>query len=315
MDNPDLLVSVCVITHNQSRYIGKCLESIVTQKVEFEYEIIVGDDCSTDGAKDIILDYVNRYPNLIKAIFRGKNIGARENYIDTHRRARGFYVAQIDGDDYMLPDKLSMQVNFFQTNPSVALVGHQCIEVDAFGSGIRFRDKLHPNISDTKYLLNNTMFFVNSSVMYKRRIRADRKWMQENYPIIDFTICIEDSFFGKIGFINLPLVAYRLSEKSMTRGPDANLRVLTDLTIEGYQRAEDLGFYRRFCRSALAKYLFKASIFFARIGDEESCRIYLKKMSDMRYIDIGYIAPLAFIARTPMLVRLLMVLFGSSVRR
>lgn len=72
-------VSVCVMTYNQEKYIGQCLESLVTQETDFDFEIIVGDDFSTDGTRDVIQEYQKKYPDIIKPVFRDKNVGITEN--------------------------------------------------------------------------------------------------------------------------------------------------------------------------------------------------------------------------------------------
>src|SRR4051812_33860573 len=58
-------VSVCVITHNHAKFIGQCLQSILDQAVSFDFEVIVGDDASTDGTRDIVLDFAARYPGQV----------------------------------------------------------------------------------------------------------------------------------------------------------------------------------------------------------------------------------------------------------
>ena len=68
-------VSVCVVTYNQEKYIRKCLQSIIDQKADFDFEIIIADDCSTDNTPTIIQEFYAKYPEIVKPIFREKNIG------------------------------------------------------------------------------------------------------------------------------------------------------------------------------------------------------------------------------------------------
>ena len=71
----DIQVSVCVVTYNQENYIAECLESLVNQVTNFRYEIIVGEDCSTDGTRAIVQRYVEKYPDLIVPLFYKENVG------------------------------------------------------------------------------------------------------------------------------------------------------------------------------------------------------------------------------------------------
>ena len=99
----DIKVSVCVVTYNQENYIAECLESLVNQVTNFRYEIIVGEDCSTDGTRAIVQRYVEKYPNLIVPLFYKNNIGAVENIKKVYKKAKGKYIAHMDGDDIALP--------------------------------------------------------------------------------------------------------------------------------------------------------------------------------------------------------------------
>lgn len=115
-------VSVCVVTFNHEKYIRRCLQSIVDQEVYFEFEVIVGEDCSTDGTREILREFSAHYPALIKLIYNETNLGAYRNYITTHAAARGIYVAHCDGDDFWYQGKLAYQVKFLDNHPDIAAI-------------------------------------------------------------------------------------------------------------------------------------------------------------------------------------------------
>lgn len=111
-------LSVVTVTYNQERFIRKTLESIVSQKVDFEYEVLVGDDCSTDGTAAIVREFAEKYPDIIVPIIREKNFGMTGNIADLLMRTQGEYVAFIEGDDYWIDDhKLQKQVDFLDAHP------------------------------------------------------------------------------------------------------------------------------------------------------------------------------------------------------
>ena len=95
-------VSVTILTYNQVAFIGQAIESALDQITDFPYEILVGDDCSTDGTQEVILDYQKRYPDRVKPVLHKKNLGQNGlfNTIETLKLAQGAYIAPMDGDDY-----------------------------------------------------------------------------------------------------------------------------------------------------------------------------------------------------------------------
>ena len=118
-------VSVCVITYNQERYIRQCLQSLVDQQTNFDFEVIVGDDCSTDGTRAVVQEFVERYPGIVRPIFQERNTGGSRNNLEVHAAATGEYVGHVDGDDYALPGKLQAQADVLDRDPGCMAVWHQ----------------------------------------------------------------------------------------------------------------------------------------------------------------------------------------------
>src|SRR5436305_10628616 len=119
------VVSVCVFSFNLQKYIAQTIESILDQETTFPYEIIIGDDCSTDGSREIALAYQRKYPQRIRLSFNATNMGGTRNWISTISQARGKYIALIDGDDYFI-DKLKLQKQYelLEKNARVNLCFH-----------------------------------------------------------------------------------------------------------------------------------------------------------------------------------------------
>ncbi len=124
-------VSVVIATYNQERFLPHTLESVVKQKVDFDFEVLVGDDCSSDKTAEIITEYAKKYPDIIIPIIREKNLGMAGNIKDLMMRAKGEYIAFIEGDDYWLDEnKLQIQVDFLDANPDYIAVFSKCVIVD-----------------------------------------------------------------------------------------------------------------------------------------------------------------------------------------
>lgn len=117
------LVSVVIVTYNQRDTISQAVESALDQATDFPYEILLSDDCSSDGTYEICRDYERRYPGVVKAHRNGRNLGLLRNYYDAILRARGEYIADCAGDDFWIDSrKLQKQVDVMRRRPEVTLV-------------------------------------------------------------------------------------------------------------------------------------------------------------------------------------------------
>ena len=131
MDSTEIKVSVVVITYNHEKYVRHALQSIVSQSTNFNYEVIVGDDCSTDNTSAIVMDFSKKNPELFIPVIRDKNLGMAKNVVDLVLRAKGKYIALLEGDDYWLDDyKLQKQVDFMESHSDYAAVYGRIVMVD-----------------------------------------------------------------------------------------------------------------------------------------------------------------------------------------
>lgn len=120
MKQAEILVSVVLVSYNQEQYIEQALQSIVMQKTEFEYEIIIGDDASSDKTTEIIEEFIekNRITKQIQFVKRKENVGATRNAYELMKMCRGDFIAYIEGDDYWTDEmKLQKQTQFLITHP------------------------------------------------------------------------------------------------------------------------------------------------------------------------------------------------------
>lgn len=153
----DPMVSICVQTFNQVNYIAQCLDSILEQETSFKYEILLGDDSSTDGTTEICESYVSRFPDRIRLFYHRKenNIKINRNFtglfnsIYNFYSAKGKYIAYCDGDDYWTdPTKLQKQVNFLELNKEYILSYHAALFVDEQGNPIEDEDFISKTCRD-----------------------------------------------------------------------------------------------------------------------------------------------------------------------
>lgn len=119
------LVSVRLVTYNHEKYIAQCLEGILMQRTDFPFEVIVGEDGSTDRTRQIVLDYAERHPDKIRVLPDEGNLGHMRNSYRVQQACRGKYHAMIEGDDYWIdPLKLQKQVDLMETHPDMTLCFH-----------------------------------------------------------------------------------------------------------------------------------------------------------------------------------------------
>ena len=183
--NKEIKVSICCIAYNHAKYIRKALDGFVNQETNFDYEIIVHDDCSTDGTIEIIKEYQDKYPDIIKPIFESENKYSKKHNILADfclPVTKGKYIALCEGDDYWIDNtKLQKQYDVLESNPSVLMCCHKtkCTnEDDSFNKMMHPSEKLKMDKSclikkdeairmyclDIGFFLHYSSYFVNKKL-------------------------------------------------------------------------------------------------------------------------------------------------------
>lgn len=127
-----------MLTFNHERYISHAIESILSQKTRYRFELLIGDDCSTDGTRRIIRDYSERYPDIIRVFYNDVNVGITRNSYSLDVASNGKYIAACDGDDYWCDDnRIENDINFLECHQEYMGICHKCRVVDDEGKDIR----------------------------------------------------------------------------------------------------------------------------------------------------------------------------------
>lgn len=219
----DILVTVCCTAYNHEKYIRNCLDGFIMQKTSFNYEVIVHDDASTDGTQDIIREYAEKYPDIIKPIYQKENkyqnnISIIKEYILP--QIRGKYVAFCEGDDFWCdPLKLQKQVQALESNPDSNLCVHSVQAINEDGS---YLDKTYPNHLINSYRLSSKDFFCIACKDYEFQttsymIRADlyNSFLTEDSelfdvaPVGDWPMLLYFGSQGSVIFISDIMSCYR----------------------------------------------------------------------------------------------------------
>jgi glycosyltransferase involved in cell wall biosynthesis len=207
-------VSVLIVTYNHEKFIAKAIESALMQKTKFNYNIVIGEDYSTDKTREIVKKFKNKYPKKIKLLLNKKNLGMIKNRKKTFLNCDGEYIALLDGDDYWTDKhKLQKQVNFLDKNPDFAICFHdmKIINEKKPEYSKRFVIKDIKEISTIENLFN-TNFIPTSSAMLRNKLRKLPKWYN-NMPTGDAPLLILNAQYGKIRYFDKVMGIYRIHDK------------------------------------------------------------------------------------------------------
>lgn len=172
-------ITVLVLTYNQEDTVGRTLDSVMSQRFDGQFEILLADDCSTDGTRAVCERYVRRYPDKIRYVRRERNMGVVANYFDCVRQARGRYIADCAGDDFWVDDlKLQRQFDLLESEPDVSMVTTDWLCCDPDGSNIRQHPGRQPIEARQNYeqgsileeILTNRIMPHLCSALYRRSI-------------------------------------------------------------------------------------------------------------------------------------------------
>lgn len=191
------MVDIMVLAYNHGEYIEQALDSILMQRTEFTYRILVGEDCSTDNTRQIVLEYYEKFPDKMEIILWEKNVGAIANETEIMRNCKAKYIAVLEGDDYWTDSyKLQKQVSFLEANSAYVGTAHNILCVDEKGKLLHKEFRQYP-ISDTHIYgkvqaLKHEMISQTASLVYRNVYMEwdNRQW----------------EFFEKFGSMNLDVV-------------------------------------------------------------------------------------------------------------
>ncbi|MCS0337370.1 glycosyltransferase [Vibrio diabolicus] len=212
-------VSVCIVTYNHQDYISECIESVLNQKVNFDFEIIIAQDCSTDKTGDIVREFKAKYPEIITLIDRDVNVGVMQNYEDVFKLARGEYISFLDGDDYMLPEKLSVQVDILDNNHDCNIASHPLSNFESKTGVILSTPHKYEEIKKftLEDMIVNGFLFSHSSKMFRRSSLPEEIVDKKTKNCTDYLLHMQNCLNGKVIHINKVLGMHRVHSSSLSR--------------------------------------------------------------------------------------------------
>lgn len=187
----DVKLSVAVITYNQEKTISRTLDSILGQEHDYICEVVVGDDCSSDGTRDILRGYAARYPDRVRLLLNEKNLGVGGNYFNVIAHCQGEYIMECAGDDWWLPGKVALQVPYLDARPECGMCYTDAACV--YGSDPESSGRILRGQADNTYpalLISDPVPAVTIAMRsrlvarYLEEIRPEQHdWKMEDYPM------------------------------------------------------------------------------------------------------------------------------------
>lgn len=206
-EQKNILVSVSMITYNHEAFIAEAIEGVVMQKTNFPFELVIGEDCSTDNTRAICIEYQKKYPDIIRLRLPEKNQGMMLNWINNIESGQGKYVALCDGDDYWTdPYKLQKQVDFMEANPDFALCSHSvytlmCEQLDE-------NIEMERDTLTTEDIILKDWGLLTASIFFRKDAHKTPDWY---YTVKngDYALQLIVSLSGKIKFLPEYMAVYR----------------------------------------------------------------------------------------------------------
>jgi len=227
-----------MITYNHEKFIREAIEGVLMQKTDFHFELIIGEDCSTDNTRNIVLEYASKYPDIIRPLLPQKNLGMFKNFVETLKVCKGKYIALCEGDDYWIdPLKLQKQVEYFKANQEAVICFTNRKIIDINGVVLSF-DTI-PDIYKRKFKTNELIgvftpptqtIMLKANYLYPLVLNIDKNIYNGDTYIFWYL-----SQFGETGYLDETTAVYRnsgmgiYSSASSVKRLENALKTLTEL--------------------------------------------------------------------------------------
>ena len=296
-NNSDLIkVSVVIPSYCLRKYIVECVDSIVRQKTDFDFEILVGDDASTDGTQEEIAKYVESLPGhlrqMVRLFFPSENKGLVGNLNDLFAHCRGQYIAYMDGDDLALPGKLQGQADYLDEHPNCAIVYHESeVFHSETGKVIRlysrdfYNSRYIPQQAGIVHLVKYGTFLQASAVMFRHHGQLSRVLDPRCRIIVDYSMHMFNAYFGKGTIDRQDTIwgKYRVHEDSFgaqtSRSAERREAVLGELLV-ACDNALDMGVSQGEVQQGKAHFRYAAALYFLRMGRIDLFNFYIETSVD-----------------------------------
>lgn len=255
----DALVDIPMLTYNHAAHIAQAIESVLCQKTQFRYRLLIADDCSTDGTSDIVREYQAKYPDRIATIMWKHNVGAKCNGLITARHATAKYLAPLEGEDFLIDErKIEKSISFLETHPEFIAFAHNIMFVDDNGKMIHGYDPDYPTYPfreehvcprDNVKNFHIVWAFMPSQVNAVVLRNIERDWSEERWDTLakctdngDSIRMLDLNHLGDIYFSRDVMMAFR---RSFTKDGLARFMLEENRGLQRYRQRLSLNEYSK----------------------------------------------------------------------
>lgn len=301
-------VSVVVVTYNHAPYIDTALRSVCDQEVDFDVEILVSEDASTDGTREIVQAWQERHSDRIRLILSSTNVRTNQVVARAMMAARGEYVALLDGDDYWTsPQKLQRQVQILEADPGLGLCFTNA-EIVGDGEGASGKLWTSPALKSRLTiddLWQGNPFATCGSLFRRACVPVIPQWYDDFFPITDWPLYVLFAEHGNIAYLPEAMGAYRLhsgglysaqSQQAKLASMDSLYRRLNQCLGGRYNAAIHAG-HRRYFLDWAAEHLRRGDSMLAHAALDYAKR-YSPAKGAAEWIETTLLATKLMMART-----------------
>ncbi|HET6977582.1 MAG TPA: glycosyltransferase [Pyrinomonadaceae bacterium] len=279
-------VSILITTYNQENLITQAIESVLMQVTDFDCEIVIGEDASTDRTREVVMNLARQHPDKIRVLLRDPEVANRErhllgkmNFLQALETCRGEYIAVLDGDDYFTnPHKLQKQVDFLDSRPDCIICFHNVKAV--YEDGSKASENLCPadqqEITDIEQLLWGN-FITSCSIMYRREPVVQIPDWFYTAKVGDWPLHIFKAQYGKIGYLNEVMAAYRVHTAGAWSLRKRSHQLLVSLKLLDNIDRDLLFKYHASIRGAKTRILFELAELYLQRGHSRLALIPVKR--------------------------------------
>lgn len=268
------LVSVYMVTYNHEKFIAQAIESVLSQQTNFNYEIIIGEDFSTDNTREIVKAFHEKHPDKIKLILQSENVGVKENVDCVFRACNSKYIAILEGDDYWTdPLKLQKQIDFLENNQEYSACFHNAkiIQEGKKGNDWNYCDFKQNQTFVIEDILKKN-FIPTAAVVFRNNFNDNFLKLLKNIMAGDWFIHIYNAQFGKIYYLHDFMAVYRAHGNGQWAGLKSEDAIQFKInTIFDLNKAFDNKYDDTFRKAIFKMYDDKP------VGYKDVVRFYLKK--------------------------------------
>jgi glycosyltransferase involved in cell wall biosynthesis len=247
-------LTALLVAYNHERYVGQAIESALQQTVDFDYELLIVEDSSSDRTRDIVSDYAARFPDCIRLSLAERNVGANAGILRGLEAARGEYIALLDGDDYWsAPHKVAKQVRFLDEHRNYSMCFHRAFTLTEGGAIGTYPIPMFRGMISADRILRGTSM-ATCSVMFRREAARDLPSWYADCVFGDWLLYFVLAQRGRVGYIDETLGVYRIHNRGAWNGLDAKQKAesirafygqMSAWLGEGHERALRAGLSRR----------------------------------------------------------------------